>query len=48
MGKYLKNLGKLSAKIAFKSAKIAAGNASLWGFCQPKEPSFDEKIKGKN
>ena len=38
MSKILRNLEKLSAKIALNSAKIAAGNASLWGFYQPKEP----------
>ena len=38
MNKYLKNLEKLSAKIALKSAKFASGNASLWGFFQPEEP----------
>ena len=48
MSKILKNLEKLSTKIAFNSAKIAAGNASLWGFYQPKEPLINMKKRSLN
>ncbi|MBR3415466.1 MAG: cyclic lactone autoinducer peptide [Clostridia bacterium] len=34
----MKKLYKAVAKIAKKAAVSAAGNASEWGFYQPKEP----------
>ena len=45
MKDYLSKIASSSAKLAFKVAKVAAGNASWWGFFQPKEPEILKKLK---
>ena len=43
MNNYLKKLKKITAGISLKTATIASGNASSWGFHQPKEPPIIKK-----
>lgn len=48
MKKSAKFLKKVVEIAAVKSAKLAAGSASLYGFCQPKEPSnLSKTLDGK-
>ena len=45
MNDYFKKLKKVTADVSLKIATLAAGNASLWGFHQPKEPPIIKKNK---
>ena len=48
MKKSTKFLKKFVGIAAVKSAKLAAGSASLYGFCQPKEPfNLSKTLDGK-